>query len=240
VNAHIIIEEERGQCIGAPQSDIRRFALREFGGWYFPDHEVHLIEWLTKVGDQRDGRLRYQGKKQDLALSFCAQRRVAVDIGGHVGLWSYYLAQQFEQVHAFEPVADHRACFEQNVRAENVILYPCALGDDENSVAIHTSNGSSGDSWVSGKGDIPMRRLDEFGFSDVDLIKADCEGGELSALRGAEDTIIRCRPTIIVEQKPGRAQKFGHAETAAVDYLQSLGAQLVAHKSGDYVLTFPE
>lgn len=235
----LIIEEERGQCIGAPRSDIRRFALKQFGGWYFPDHETHLIEWLRKVNETKLDRLRYQGKKQDLALSYCTQRRVAVDIGGHVGLWSFYLSALFEQVHAFEPVAEHRECFAVNVTAPNVILYPCALGDREGSISMHTSTGSSGDSWVKGSGDIPMHRIDSYGFSDVDLIKIDTEGNELPVLRGAEDTLLRCHPVVIVEQKPGHAQRFGFGETAAVDYLQSLGATLKARKAGDFVLAWP-
>lgn len=212
--------------------------MKQFGGWNFPDHETHLIEWLRKVNDDKDGRLRYQGKKQDLALSFCRSKRVAIDISGHVGLWSFYLAQLFEQVHAFEPVADHRDCFNANVQTGNLVLYPCALGDREGSIAMHTSTGSSGDSWVSGGGDIPMHRLDSYGFSDVDFIKIDCEGSELPVLRGAEETLRRCRPVVIVEQKPGHAQRFGFGETAAVDYLQSLGATLKARKAGDFVLAW--
>lgn len=212
--------------------------MKAFGGWTFPDHEKHLIDWLAKVRDEKDGRLRYQGKKQDLAISFCKQKRLALDVGGHIGLWSHYLTQQFEMVHAFEPVADHRECFAVNVTAKNVILYPCALGDREGSISMHTSTGSSGDSWVKGSGDIPMHRIDSYGFSDVDLIKIDTEGNELPVLRGAEDTLLRCHPVVIVEQKPGHAQRFGFGETAAVDYLQSLGAMVKAHKSGDYVLTF--
>ncbi len=212
--------------------------MKAFGGWNFPDHEKHLIDWLAKVRDEKDGRLRYQGKKQDLAVSFCSHKRIAIDVGAHVGLWSYYLAQQFEMVHAFEPVAEHRECFVTNVTAKNAILYSCALGDGDGSISMHTSKGSSGDSWINGVGDIPMHRIDSYGFSDVDLLKIDCEGAELPVLRGAEDTLLRCHPVVIVEQKPGHAQRFGFGETAAVGYLQSLGAMVRAHKSGDYVLTF--
>lgn len=215
--------------------------MKHFGGWAFPDHEQHLIEWLSKVNETVDGRLRYQGKKQDLALSFCKRKRVAVDVGAHVGLWSYYLAIKFDHLHAFEPVAAHRQCFDMNVPdplADDVTLHACALGDHEGSISMHTSQGSSGDSWVSGEGDIPLRTLDGFDLQDVDFIKIDCEGGELAVLKGAEQTLLRCKPCIIVEQKPGRAQKFGLTETAAVDYLQSLGAQLKAQKSGDYILAW--
>ena len=211
--------------------------MKPFGGWQFPDHEKHLLVWLAKVNDKRDGRLRYQGKKQDAALKFCRSRAVAVDVGAHVGLWSYYLAREFDVVHAFEPVAEHRACFAKNITAANVVLYDCALGDHERSVAIHTSEGSSGDSWVKGDGDIPMRRLDDFALN-VSFIKLDCEGGELHALKGAEETLKRCHPCVIVEQKPGKAQQFGLEETAAVDYLRSLGAHLRTAISGDYVLAW--
>jgi len=212
--------------------------MKLFGGWMFPNHETHLIEWLAKVNETVDGRLRYQGKKQDLALSWCKRRRVAVDIGAHVGLWSHYLAKQFEVVHSFEPVAAHRECFERNVQAENVVLYPVALGDREGSISMHTSTGSSGDSWISGEGDIPLKMLDDYDLHDVDLIKLDCEGGELPALRGAVKTLLRCHPAVIVEQKPGHAQKFGLEELGALDYLRSLGAHMRAAKAGDFVFAW--
>ena len=83
-----------------------------------------------------------------------------------------------------------------------------------------------------------MVTLDSFDLQDVDFIKLDCEGYELFALRGAEETLKRCRPCVIVEQKPNRAQRFGLPQTGAVDYLQSLGAKLRAKMAGDYILSF--
>jgi len=212
--------------------------VKQFGGWSLPDHEQHLIEWMQKTNDNRDGRLRYQGTKQDAAMLFCKQFRVAVDVGAHVGLFSFYLAKRFATVHAFEPVAAHRECFAVNVTAGNVTLHDCALGERDGSIAMHTSEGSSGDSWVDGDGEIPMKRLDDFSLQDVDFVKIDTEGHELFALHGGEETIKRCRPCIIVEQKPGRAQKFGLRETEAVDYLRSLGAVLRKVMSGDFIMSF--
>jgi FkbM family methyltransferase len=221
--------------------------VKEFGGWQLPDHEEHLIGWMRKVNDVAEGRQRYQGKKQVAAIKWCRQFRTAVDIGGHVGLWSYYLASKFSRVHAFEPVTAHRECFAVNVTSENVTLHGCALGERAGSVSMKTAPTSSGDSFVGGHsmlaqvdgaGDIPMRRLDEFELQDVDFIKVDCEGYELFILRGAEETLRRCRPCVIVEQKPGHAQKFGLPETEAVDYLQSLGAKLRVRMSGDFILSW--
>lgn len=212
--------------------------MKQFGGWYFPDHETHLQSWLMKVNDHADGRLRYQGKKQIEAMKYCKQFRLALDVGGHVGLHSYYLSKQFARVIAFEPVMDHRMCFGKNVLAPNVELRGVALGEDDQSISIKTSNGSSGDSWINGKGMIPQIRLDSLELQEVDYIKIDCEGSELPALRGGEETIKRCRPCIMVEQKPGHAQRFGLGETAAVDYLKSLGAVLRAELSGDFIMSF--
>lgn len=211
--------------------------IKEWRGLWLPDHETHLIDWMEVKNEIIDGKPTYQHHKLTKALSFVHKFRTAIDVGGHCGLWSMHLEKRFQFLHAFEPVALHRECFTRNVNMrDGVLLYPVALGEQAGMVSIHTSNTSSGDSWVNGDGDIPLVRLDDYDLHDVDFIKLDCEGFELFALRGAEQTLKRCKPVICVEQKPGRAQKFGLQETEAVDYLKSLGANLVSVMSGDYIL----
>lgn len=161
---------------------------------------------------------------------------LAIDVGGHCGLWSKEMTRLFDRVVAFEPVQEHRECFVKNVQG-NYQLEPCALGEKEDLISIHTSKGSSGDSWVEGKGDIPVKLLDSFDL-DPDFIKLDCEGYEYFALKGGEEMLKRCKPCVIVEQKPGRAQKFGLKETQAVTYLQSLGAKLRGEIAGDFILSW--
>lgn len=213
--------------------------MQQWRGLWLPDGETHLIDWMQKQNEVVDGKPTYQYSKLKMALGHVKQFRVAVDVGGHCGLWSMHLAKKFGTVHAFEPVAEHRACFLKNVDlGSTVTLHECALGEKDGSVSIYTAPTSSGDSYVKGAGDIPLRRLDDFELPVVDFIKLDCEGYELHALGGAEQTLKRCRPAVIVEQKPGKAQQFGLPETGAVDYLQSLGAKLRASKSGDYVLSW--
>ncbi len=209
-------------------------------GWFFPDGETHLVEWLRNPKNRYElnGRVAYQAKKQVAALALCKSFRTAVDVGSHIGLWSYNLGHRFGVVHAFEPVAAHRECFARNVDLPNVSLHPIALGERDDMIHIHTAPTSSGDSWVDGHGDIPMRRLDDLNIADVDFIKLDCEGYELFALRGAEETLKRHHPVICVEQKPGKAQQFGLYETGAVSYLQKLGAQLRLTMSGDFFLSW--
>jgi FkbM family methyltransferase len=215
-------------------------AMVNCGGVWLPAGETHLVDWMRRRNEVVDGKLTYQYHKLEAALKWVKRWRVAIDVGGHCGLWSMHLAKRFGMVHAFEPVAAHRACFERNLAGleGRCVLHACALGDASGSVAIHTAPTSSGDSWVCGVGDIPLRTLDGFQPQEVDFIKLDCEGYELFALRGAEEMLRRCKPVVIVEQKPGRAQKFGLQETAAVDYLRSLGAHLRTAISGDYIMAW--
>ena len=213
--------------------------------WWFPDHEQHLPQWMAtpKARMIINGRPAYQGKKQLAVLAAVAQTkpdwppRTAVDVGGHIGLWSFNLAPAFLQVHAFEPVAAHRECFTRNVNAPNVTLHHCALGLAEGSVSIKTAPTSSGDSWVSGAGEIPMHTLDSFQLVDVDLIKIDCEGYEENVLRGAVETIKRDRPVVMVEQKRDMAtSRFGLQPLGAVNFLLEMGYRVERELSGDYLV----
>lgn len=220
----------------------------QVGGVWLPDGETHLVDWMRKMNRVVNGKLTYQHHKLEAALRYVKNWRAAVDVGAHCGLWSMHLVELFSIVHAFEPVQAHRDCFQKNVPfgLDRAPLYAVALGEEVGTIRIETAPTSSGDSRVAGAaksgqpGAVPLRRLDEYELQDVDFMKLDCEGYELFALRGAEGTLVRCRPCVIVEQKPGRAEHFGLPRTGAVDYLQGLGAKLRAEMSGDYVLSWDE
>lgn len=211
--------------------------MKDVNGIWLPDHEEHLLVYADRGPH---GKWEYQTFKLEAALPYLKQARTAIDVGAHCGLWSKELVRLFRHVHAFEPVEEHRACYVRNVRQDNYTLHPCAVGNQEGTVAIYTTPSSSGMSWVDAgrEGDIPLKRLDDFGIDDVDFIKLDCEGYELFALQGAEQMLRRHRPVVIVEQKRGHGGKFGLTDTAAVDYLLGLGATLHEEMLGDYILSW--
>lgn len=211
--------------------------MKQVLGWYWPDHEEHLIQWMKEQKPPViNGRAAYQGLKQLAVRKHCKQFRTAIDVGAHCGLWSFNLAHWFDHVVAFEPVAAHRECFAANVKSAKVDLIPCALGAVEGYVSIETTEGSSGDSRVSGDGEIPLHRLDRFDILNVDLIKIDCEGFEENVLRGAEETIKRWRPTIIVEQKRDMATNFGLEPEGALLWLRHMSYKSVANLGGDHIM----
>jgi len=214
--------------------------MKQISGWWMPDHEAHLGPWMAAPKNKLilNGRQAYQGKKQLAALKHVKQHRVAIDVGGHVGLWSFNLAHEFATVFAFEPVAEHRACFERNLQGvgQHVHLEAMALGAIEGTVSMHSEHGSSGNTTVAGKGDIPMHTLDSLELQDVDFMKLDCEGYEENVLRGGAETIKAWKPVIVVEQKRDMSARFGLDTKGAVTFLKSLGYVQAEEISGDHIM----
>ena len=212
-------------------------------GIWLPDGEKHFPAWMDKNGELVDGRGTYQIKKLREAMKHVKAWRIAVDVGAHVGLWTMQLATRFENVIAFEPVAEFRECFVKNAWTRGVKCFPFALGAEPGRVAmkIPPLDGGldTGGTHVSGSGDIEMRTLDSYNLAVVDFLKIDCEGYELEVLKGARDTLDRCRPCVIVEQKPHKLlPNFGIKGTPAVDYLKDMGAVVRREMGGDWILSW--
>lgn len=213
--------------------------MEKFDKWMMPDGEKHLPEWMTKVNRRERGRLTYQYSKYEYALSLVKEKNLAIDVGAHIGLWSYYMAHDFKDVACFEPKEEHRECWHKNMADQkNAEIFSCALGKTFGKVRMKTGSASSGDTFVDPEvsGDIEMKPLDFFKFENVSMIKIDCEGFEYDVLRGAEQTIFRSRPVIVVEQKGDMIKKYGHEKLAAVRLLKEMGAVLKKEISGDYIL----
>ncbi len=213
-------------------------------GWYFADGETHLQELMLRTQQKRDGVLQYQLLKYYMALDFVKRRDVAV--GAHIGQWSRGMAKDFGTVFAFEPVPQYAECWQKNMEGvQNATLYPVALGDRLDIVSMKAETpGSCGDTCVapreeaSAAKDVPLRTLDSYALPAIDFLKVDCEGYEMFVLQGGEKTIRASKPCIIVEQKPGNAEKYGLGRTDAVTRLESWGAKVRTERGGDFVLSW--
>jgi len=224
-----------------------------WNGICLPDGERHLQGWMNEVNRWVEGLPTYQYHKLEAAMKHLPprRRRVAIDVGAHVGLWSMHLVRLFDFTHAFEPMKEHRECFERNVPlAGRVLLYPHALGAKSGWVGLgRRTPDSSGDTGVlnvppakakeAGAEIAPLRTLDSYGIRRVDLLKVDCEGFEREVLHGAEETLRQSKPVVVVEQKPGMGQRYGFGETDAVKFLEGLGARRLQEISGDFIMGWP-
>lgn len=209
-------------------------------GWWFPSYENHFPRLLDKAVKQGHGP-EYQKPVRDLAVSFCQRRLRALDIGANVGLWSRDLCKTFSQVLAFEPVGDFQNCLIQNVTDDNLQLYRCALGNVDSTVDMNICQGNTGHSHIDqnsiGQGSIPIRKLDSLGLEEFDFCKIDCEGYEKEILLGGQNTILKYKPVLVLEQKLQKDTGiFKHNQMQAVELVQSWGAKILGSVRDDYIL----
>lgn len=199
-------------------SYVVRFKRTELGGdlYYVPDYARERPACQELLA----GRL-YEPDTHQLVC------RVLVDRPGdmiHAGAFFGDMLPSFSRacpgaVYAFEPVLENyvlaKLCVEQN-ELRNVALFNAGLGDQ---LAVgHVDTGGpihrGGASKLSDNGQVTtLMTIDSLQLRNVSLIQLDVEGSELPALKGAEHTIRRCRPVILVEDNK--------AECAG--YLESLG-----------------
>jgi FkbM family methyltransferase len=141
----------------------------------------------------------------------------AVDVGANWGLYAARLARLVGhggQVDAFEPYPEHATTLEAMARRRpQLAVHLMALSDRDGTAELHVPvvQGRSVTALASfeppGTGvahehlTVQVRRLDDMltGRRSPSFIKCDVEGAELSVLEGADDTLRRSRPTLLVE-----------------------------------------
>lgn len=164
-------------------------------GLYYPsieheDHEPILTHLIRRVTDC------------DLVASYCKTRGIAVQAGGHLGLWPRQLAKQFALVYTFEPQPSMFACLERNIAySQNIIAAQEALGASPGKVAFESRAG--GRSHVTDPTAatefVTQTTIDSLKLPRCDLIYLDVERYEIPALEGAMETIAKYRPVIALE-----------------------------------------
>jgi FkbM family methyltransferase len=168
-------------------------------------------------------------------------RRICVQAGGNLGVFPKYLARFFQTVLTFEPSPDLFPLLAQNAPEPNVVRLQAALGERPGLIGMRcTRRGSKagpiheGLTHVHGAGSIPTMRLDDLGLPVLDLLYLDLEGFELYALRGAAETVKRCRPIIVMEVNQN-IEFYGIARDDVRQHVIGQGYQFVRRIQADEV-----
>lgn len=206
----------------------------ETAGWHLPDADNYFAKFIAPgKGFQREHLLE--------AFKHVRKWDVAVDVGAHVGFFSYYMASHFAEVVAFEAAGDTFACLERNMAEfANVELYNMAVGAEPGAATVEddpTRPGNTGSRFIRpGQGEIIVLPLDDFDLPACDLLKIDVEGYELAVLWGAKGTIAHYSPVVIMEtDKKFAEQRYGAADDGAEKWLLNRGYREVAHMRPDKV-----
>lgn len=153
-----------------------------------------------------------------LAAKFAKPGTVCLDVGANAGAYSYFMERAGAAVHAFEPIPDLAAQLNERF-GHRLTVHQIGISDRAGQFEIKAplidgkpayGFASVEQTWPQDQSishRIETRTLDSFAFENVSLIKIDIEGHEAAALRGAQETLKRCRPALIIEaeerHKPG-------------------------------------
>jgi FkbM family methyltransferase len=196
-------------------------------GWLMPAavNPKLFQQWLAEAEE-----------RIELALPFVKERRLVIQAGGNLGYWPRMLVEKygFERVVTFEPDEVNFRCLTENVPdlGIRVAAMNYALGVKSGTADwCRASEHKPGwhkiaphgvrTKYVSGK--VPVGTVDEHEYVACDLIALDVEGSELEALKGAEQTIARCRPVVLFEDM-GRSRFEGFRKRSTVAYGNPPGA----------------
>lgn len=182
---------------------------------------------------------KYDAETYEIMRRVLTAGATAIDIGASRGKFVY----EFDRYapggrhFAFEPIPDSFEVLNRHCSGTGVECHNLALSDRRGTTAFHVSEnlGYSGfrptdDAKSFGPGrDITVRteKLDDLIPDDLDVsfIKIDVEGAEFMVLRGAENIIKRCAPTIVFEFE-GHAAAYGTTAGDVFDLLQSFGLDI--------------
>ena len=171
---------------------------------------------------------------------------VVFDVGAHAGQYTKLFARAAShgRVYAFEPGSYARSILRTVVwlhRLSNVAVVPIALGSeariDTLTIPLKRSGsfgfglshlGEPSERWPAVTQEIVASAtidgvVEKLGLDRLDFIKADVEGWELQLLRGAERTLERLRPRMLLELSGAALARAGDRLDDAFGFLAARG-----------------
>jgi len=188
-------------------------------GWVWPEHDVMFNYFATEI-------VKYKRGYQD----HCRDFKVAIQAGGHCGVFPRIMSSVFETVYTFEPDGYSFHCLVNNCQLDNIKKFNAALGAKHEMVyqkyrGQHNVGVNNYSRPIEGQVpimevrdvthideialvNIPQIRIDDLGLQNCNLIHLDVEGYEGFIVEGAKETIREFKPVIIVETLTPEAEDF--------------------------------
>jgi len=179
---------------------------------------------------------------------FIPDDAVVLDVGGHAGQFAKLFAGMAPKGHVYtvEPGSYALSIMRPAIRfnrLRNVTIVPIGLSDSPGTVTLEVPVKESGSigyglSHIANITDQPSHRpskghtislttVDQFAASEdlrrLDFIKADIEGWEFRMIIGAEQTLSRFRPCLMVEVVCEALARAGDTPESLFSYFSSIG-----------------
>jgi FkbM family methyltransferase len=178
------------------------------------------LDILSKMPAYLQRKVLYSRYKNEISISGEYELRIlhkllspsdiAIDIGVNLGVYSYLLSTLCAHTTGFEPNA-RLAKMVSNLRIRNLTILNAAASSSIGVAQLLIPNSRSGhvlaslDSRLRSENsslesvDVNTITVDSLNFQKLDFMKIDVEGFEEDVLKGAVDTVQRCKPYVLCE-----------------------------------------
>jgi FkbM family methyltransferase len=212
-----------------------------FGPWMWPEE---FDPRLSPTGTWQIITKQFvEETNQEILNHFSETKdKVAVQCGGHAGVFPFLLSNMFKTVYTFEPDPVNFHCLVNNCQKENVIKIQAALSDQVGMRQFENTSGNTGQGRLKGDNNWPHLKIintlnvltitiDSLMLDQLDLLIIDTEGHSEQIIDGAIETLNRSNALIILEKhwKEDRKKRLS-------DKLGELGYQ--AYKETNYDLYY--
>ena len=182
---------------------------------FFPERDV--AQWFYESGFAEKSLIHW------VLDTFISPDSNFIDIGAHVGTYSWTCGKKAKHTYAFECGPKTFCYLAANIALhqleDKVSPFPNALGNEEKTIDYYIRSEDGGGNGVKElshedskhkKVKIFMKTLDSFHFENVGFIKIDVEGFEKEVLMGGLDTLRRNNfPKILFESWGSWKEKEG-------------------------------
>lgn len=215
-------------------------------GWTVFKSDDHIIPHIEEYPNNSEYSAWQSGFHDDIMEIYLpenSEKRIAIDVGANYGFTTVPFSRDFQEVHSFEVLPQVRECLIKNTKhLNNVTIHDCGLGgrnSDEDVLVHETSPGLSIiKPQFPGTEKYKCRKLDDFNFKNVDLVKIDVEGWEPNVILGAKKTLKENSPVVIVEiHALGRSRENMFHRHQVIHTLIEYGYHIIDIRGPDIVFS---
>lgn len=224
----------------------------------FKDYKIYSVDhwgsfYVDGLNDTIKNHIRYGWIWEPYIVSliekYAQSGTIMLDIGAHIGTHTVtmaHLAGPTGRVLAFEPQPKIFRELFYNMHlngVNNVDFFWAGVGDHEGDIELSpfTMFNEGGTGLYGGTGKfVDLITIDSLNLENVSLIKMDVEGQEDQVLAGARETILRCKPVILIEIMGGYVFETAPMEIRerilhTMQIVENMGYSLERVHSHDYL-----